>query len=113
MRTIQVRASAATRLFTSGVDEQAVMSVTGHSSTDGVTAYKRMSEKLREVTSDVLNQEGEPALAVRKQKVEEGKENSDISFCSDRDKDKASKSSIDPVFQISRGSHITINIGCP
>ena len=57
------------------------MSVTGHSSTDGVRAYKRMSEKLREVTSEVLNQEGEPAPAVKKQKVEEGKENSDIPFC--------------------------------
>ena len=108
-----LRASAATRLFTSGVDEQAIMSVTGHSSTDGVRAYKRMSEKLREVTSDVLNQGGEPAPVVKKQKVEEGKENSDIPFSSDRDKDKASKSSIDPVFQISGGSHITINIGCP
>jgi len=49
-----LRASAATRLFTSSVDEQAIMSVTGHSSTDGVRAYKCMSEKLREVTSDVV-----------------------------------------------------------
>ena len=56
------------------------MSVTGHSSTDGVRAYKCISEKLREVTSEVLNQGGEPAPAVKKQ-VEEGKENSDIPFC--------------------------------
>ena len=54
------------------------------SSTDGVKACKRMSEKLREVTSDVLNQAGKPAPAVKKQKVEEGKENSDVPFCSDR-----------------------------
>ena len=31
----------------------------------------------------MLNQGGEPAPAVNKQKVEEGKENSDIPFCSD------------------------------
>ena len=35
-----LRVSAATRLFNSGVDGQAIMSVTGHSSTDGVRAYK-------------------------------------------------------------------------
>jgi len=84
-----LRASAATRLFTSGVHEQAIMSVTDHVSTDGVGAFKCMSEKLREVTSDVLNQGGEPAPAVKRQKFEEGKENPDIPFCSNRDKDKA------------------------
>ncbi len=31
------------------------MSRTGHSSTDGVRAYKRTSNKLKEQTSDVLN----------------------------------------------------------
>ena len=31
------------------------MDRTGHSTTSGVRAYKRVSEKLREVTSDVLN----------------------------------------------------------
>ena len=72
-----LRVSAATWLFfNSGVDGQAIMSVTGHSSTDGVRAYKRMSEKLKELTSDVLNQGGEAATLPKKQKLDgEGKEN--------------------------------------
>ena len=74
-----LRVSAATRLFNSGVDEQAIMCVTGHSSTDGVRAYKRMSEKLKELTSDVLNQGGEAATLPKKQKLDgEGKENLSI-----------------------------------
>lgn len=84
-----LRASAATHLFTSGVDEQAIMSVTGHSSTEGgVRAYMRMSKKLTEVTSDVLNEGGEPPPAAKRQKVEDGRENSDVHVCSDRDKEK-------------------------
>lgn len=52
------------------------MSVTGHSSTDGVRAYKQMSEKLKEVSSDVLNQGGEAATLPKKQKLDgEGKGN--------------------------------------
>ena len=47
-----LRVSAATRLFAAGVDEQSVMSRTGHS---GVQTYKRKVEKLQEITSDVLN----------------------------------------------------------
>ena len=71
-----LRVSAATRLFNSGVDEQAILSITGHSSTDGVRAYKRMSEKLKEFTSDVLNQVGQPVPLPKKQKVDgEEKEN--------------------------------------
>ncbi len=96
-----LRASAPTRMFTSGVDEQAIMSVTGHSSTDGVRAYKHMSEQLKELTSTLLNQAGEPAPPPKK-KVEEGKENL-----------PQHRPTVDPVFQISGGSHITINIGCP
>ena len=40
-----------TRLFEACVDEQLIMLCTGH----GVWAYKRVSQKLKEVTSDVLN----------------------------------------------------------
>ena len=38
-----LRATAATRLFQEGIDEQLIMNVTGHRSTDGVQAYKRVS----------------------------------------------------------------------
>ena len=39
--------NSATRLFDAEVDEQLIMMRTGHSSTDGVRAYKRTSDKLR------------------------------------------------------------------
>ena len=50
-----LRATAATRLFEAGVDEQLIMQRTGHSTCSGVRSYKRVGEKLRAVTSDVLN----------------------------------------------------------
>ena len=50
-----LRASCATRLFDSGVDEQLIMNRTGHDSKEGVRAYKRTTTKLNELTSDVLN----------------------------------------------------------
>ena len=50
-----LRVSLATRLFDVKVDEQLITSRTGHSSTDGVRAYKRASSKVKQITSDVLN----------------------------------------------------------
>ena len=50
-----LRSTAATRLFEAGVDEQLIMLRTGHSTTSGVRSYKRVGEKLKYVTSDVLN----------------------------------------------------------
>ena len=47
--------TSATRLFDAEVDKQLIMMRTSHSSTDGVRAYKRTSDKLRQLTSDVLN----------------------------------------------------------
>ena len=49
-----LRATSATRLFEAKVDEQLIMQRTGHVSS-AVRAYKRVGEKLRAVTSDVLN----------------------------------------------------------
>ena len=50
-----LRATAATRLFEAGVNEQLIMQRTRHSTTAGMRSYKRIGEKLRWVTSDVLN----------------------------------------------------------
>ena len=112
-----LRVSAASRLYDSGVDEQAIMSVTGHSSTDGVRCYKSMSEKLKELTSDVLNQTdvAVPVTQAKKRKTGDGgKENLPITVPPRfYDGGKASKTTGDPVFQISGGANITINIGCP
>ena len=50
-----LRVTAATRLFHKGVDEQLIMARTGHRSTDGIRAYKRISEEQQKALSDVLN----------------------------------------------------------
>ena len=50
-----LRVSAATRLFAAGVDEQLIMSRTGHLSVNGVRTYKRKVERLQEITSDIVN----------------------------------------------------------
>ena len=50
-----LRVTAATRLFHSGVDEQLIMSRTGHRSVEGVRAYKRVSDNQKEQVSTVLN----------------------------------------------------------
>ena len=63
-----LRATAATRLFEAGVNEQLIMQRTGHSTTAGVRSYKRVGEKLRSITSDVLN-------CAKKVKPEDGNEN--------------------------------------
>lgn len=49
-----LRATNATRLFEAKVDEQLIMQRTGHRSS-AVREYKRIGEKLRAATSDVLN----------------------------------------------------------
>ena len=69
-----LRVTTATRLFNEGVDEQLIMARTGHSSTDGVRAYKRTSDKLKELTSDVLN--CQPSAKKAKSVEEEVKEQS-------------------------------------
>ena len=52
-----LRVTAATRLFQSGVDEQLIMERTGHRSTDGVRAYKRICPEQSEQVSKMLNRE--------------------------------------------------------
>ena len=49
-----LRATDATRLYSSGIDEQLVMERTGHRSTEGVRSYKRTSNKQQEAVSDTL-----------------------------------------------------------
>ena len=71
-----LRVTSATRLFQSGVDEQLIMSRTGHRSIQGVRAYKRVSEDQKQALSSVLNSTTngeEPAtapLVMKKPKVE-------------------------------------------
>ena len=64
-----LRATSATRLFDAGIDEQLIMSRAGHSSTSGVRSYKRVTERLQEMTSSVLNSGAEGVE--KKHKTEE------------------------------------------
>ena len=57
-----LRATNATWLFDSDVDEQLIMERTGHLSSEGVRSYKRTSEVQREKLSDILNCSKKPCL---------------------------------------------------
>ena len=50
-----LQATAATRLYASGVDEQLVMERTGHHSTEGIRSYKRTSTVQQQGVSDILS----------------------------------------------------------
>ena len=63
-------ATTATRLFEAKVDEQLIMQRTGHTST-AVRSYKRVGEKLRAVTSDVLNGKADVKVKMDQTKQQE------------------------------------------
>ena len=50
-----IRATAATRLYQAGVDEQLIMEKTGHRSTEGARSYKHTSEQQLQQLSDILH----------------------------------------------------------
>jgi len=50
-----LRATCTTRLYDGQVDEASIMERTGHRSIEGVRAYKRSTDKLKELSSNVLN----------------------------------------------------------
>jgi len=50
-----LRVTSATCLFQNGAEEQLIMGVTGHHSTEGVCTYKRVSSEQQEALSDILN----------------------------------------------------------
>ncbi len=50
-----LRATAATRLYQAGVDEQLIMEKTGHRSLEGVRTYKRTTTNQQEGISDILS----------------------------------------------------------
>ena len=54
-----LRATAATRLYQAGIDEQLVIEMTGHRSLDGVRGYKHTSMPQKEALSDILNSQTE------------------------------------------------------
>lgn len=66
-----LRVTSATRLFQSGLDEQLIMSRTGHRSVEGVRAYKRVNSEQKQNLSDVLNTATNGSTASKKPKLEE------------------------------------------
>jgi integrase len=75
-----LRATAATRLYMSGIDEQLVMEQTGHRSTEGIRSYKRTTMEQKEVVSDKLSntKRQRKQVAVREKPVENEASNTDI-----------------------------------
>ena len=47
--------TTATRLYDSQVDEGTIMERTGHRSVEGIRTYKRTSDKLKVLSSNILN----------------------------------------------------------
>ena len=75
-----LRATAATRLYMSGIDEQLVMERTGHRSTEGIRSYKHTTMEQKEVVSDVLSTTKRQCkqVAVREKPAENEASNTDI-----------------------------------
>ena len=48
-----LRITAATRLYDVQVDEATIMERTGHRSVEGIRTYKRTSDKLKELSSNM------------------------------------------------------------
>ena len=93
-----LRATAATRLFEANVNEKLIMQQTGHSTTSGVRSYEHVGEKLKTVTSDVLNH-------VESTEVKECYQKAIISEVGP----VTSKENCTPVFQLQGASSFTIN----
>ena len=111
-----LRVSLATRLFDAQVDEQLIMSRTGHSSTDGVRAYKRASNKLKQLTSDVLNRSALPVAKHIESEQEKRPEEEALKPACEAEPplkrpcfENKENPSV-PAIQISGGTNITINI---
>ena len=58
-----LRATAATRLYSAGIDEQLVMERTGHHSLEGIRSYKRTSAEQKEVYQ-IFSQKSHVTLAL-------------------------------------------------
>ena len=61
-----LRVTTATRLFQKGIDEQLIMTRTGHRSIEGVRTYKRVSEEQTQGLSHILNDATNGAPATKK-----------------------------------------------
>ena len=65
-------------MFDAGVDEQLIMNRTGHSSSNGVRSYKRITENLKVMTSSVLNGQEKKKIKLADECLSEQVEEIDI-----------------------------------
>ena len=97
-----LRATAATRLFQKGIDEQLIMKVTGHRSIDGVRAYKRPSiEQFKEISGVLQKSVDESIVPTKRIKQDDDeKEN----------QEPTSGGTNVPSFTFEHCSNVTINV---
>ncbi len=111
-----LRVSNATRLFQSGVDEQLIMTRTGHRSVQGVRTYKRVSEDQKQALSSVLNAatNGHALPPAEKKAKVEVLSNCTNGTAMEQCSSSTSGSKLDlenvPVFHFTGCSSITVNI---
>ena len=108
-----LRATATTRLYDGQVDEASIMERTGHRSVEGVREYKRSSDKLKQLSSNVLNRGG-----CKKAKVESsivgtnvcaGEESSKpVNVCASEDENSKPVPSL-PKIDFSNAVNCTVN----
>ena len=100
--TIPYVATAATRLFQKGIDEQLIMKVTGHRSIDGVRAYKRPSiEQFKEISGVLQKSVDESIVPTKRIKQDDDeKEN----------QEPTSAGTNVPSFTFQHCSNVTINV---
>ena len=98
-----LRATTATRLFEARVDEQLIMQQTGHTS-NAVRSYKRVGEKLRALTSDVLN----GRTNIEDTKVE--KVNDEVQMLTKLQENPVKDENVPPGINLVGASNCTINI---
>ncbi len=92
-----LRATAATRMFDAGIEEQLIMHRTGHSSAGGVRSYKRITENLKEFTSTILS--GPPPKLVKR----------DPELCPKPSKDGRENKPAVPQINFSGAANFTVN----
>ena len=106
-----LRATAATRLHQSGVEEQEIMERTGHRSTEAVRSYKRTSNDQQEKVSDILSNTkrhcGEADVVFQHSSVTNFQPTK--AFTSSHLSLEYASSSSAPIFNISNCSSVSIN----
>lgn len=111
-----LRVTSATRLFQNGIDEQLIMSHTGHRSIEGVRSYKRISEEQKKSVSGILSSRSDQRESHKKMNLDVEQDQT-ITLSSQETNSMTlshiASTSSTPSFNFSGCSNITINYTCP